>query len=210
MSKKENNENKLTKISLITIGDSQVGKTSLILRYNADNSSNNCLTTIGIDCKFKKEKLKNGEEITVKISNTAGQEKFRSLATNFLKKADGIILVYDITYKYSFDSLNKWLNDINEKVKGMPILLIGNKKDLEENRQVSIEEGIEFVKKISEEVEFYETSCKTGENVKEAIRNFVEKIYEKYQGKDMVGNNIIIKKGYKNKKNKNNKKRCNG
>ena len=178
------------------------------MRYNDDNSSNNFLSTIGIDCKFKKEKLKNGEEITVKISNTVGQEKFRSLATNFLKKSDGIILVYDITYKNSFDSLNKWLNDINEKVKGMPILLIGNKKDLEENRQVSTEEGIEFVKKISEEVEFYETSCKTGENVKEAIRNFVEKIYEKYQGKDMVGNNIIIKKGYKNKKNKNDKKRC--
>ena len=208
MSKKENNEKKLTRINLITLGDGQVGKTSLILRYTNDYFGNNYIATIGFDFKFKNEKLKNGEEITVKIFDTAGQEKYRSLAANFLKKADGIILVYDITYKISFENLNKWLKDINENAKGLPIVLIGNKTDLEENREVSKEEGNEFAKKINEEIEFYEASCKTGENIKEAIRFLVEKIYKKYQGKNMAEESIIIKKENKNKNNKKDKKCC--
>ena len=208
MSKKENNEKKLTRINLITLGDGQVGKTSLILRYTNDYFGNNYIATIGFDYKFKNEKLKNGEEITVKIFDTAGQEKYRSLAANFLKKADGIILVYDITYKISFENLNKWLKDINENAKGLPIILIGNKTDLEENREVSKEEGNEFAKKINEEIEFYEASCKTGENIKEAIRFLVEKIYKKYQGKNMAEESIIIKKENKNKNNKKDKKCC--
>ena len=208
MSKKENNEKKLTRINLITLGDGQVGKTSLILRYTNDYFGNNYIATIGFDYKFKNEKLKNGEEITVKIFDTPGQEKYRSLAANFLKKADGIILVYDITYKISFENLNKWLKDINENAKGLPIVLIGNKTDLEENREVSKEEGNEFAKKISEEIEFYEASCKTGENIKEAIRFLVEKIYKKYQGKNMAEESIIIKKENKNKNNKKDKKCC--
>ena len=208
MSKKENKEKKLTRINLITLGDGQVGKTSLILRYTNDYFGNNYISTIGFDYKFKNEKLKNGEEITVKIFDTAGQEKYRSLAANFLKKADGIILVYDITYKISFENLNKWLKDINENAKGLPIVLIGNKTDLEENREVSKEEGNEFAKKINEEIEFYEASCKTGENIKEAIRFLVEKIYKKYQGKNMAEESIIIKKENKNKNNKKDKKCC--
>ena len=208
MSKKENNEKKLTRINLITLGDGQVGKTSLILRYTNDYFGNNYIATIGFDYKFKNEKLKNGEEITVKIFDTAGQEKYRSLAANFLKKADGIILVYDITYKISFENLNKWLKDINENAKGLPIVLIGNKTDLEEKREVSKEEGNEFAKKINEEIEFYEASCKTGENIKEAIRFLVEKIYKKYQGKNMAEESIIIKKENKNKNNKKDKKCC--
>ena len=208
MSKKANNEKKLTRINLITLGDGQVGKTSLILRYTNDYFGNNYIATIGFDYKFKNEKLKNGEEITVKIFDTAGQEKYRSLAANFLKKADGIILVYDITYKISFENLNKWLKDINENAKGLPIVLIGNKTDLEENREVSKEEGNEFAKKINEEIEFYEASCKTGENIKEAIRFLVEKIYKKYQGKNMAEESIIIKKENKNKNNKKDKKCC--
>ena len=208
MSKKENNEKKLTRINLITLGDGQVGKTSLILRYTNDYFGNNYIATIGFDYKFKNEKLKNGEEITVKIFDTAGQEKYRSLAANFLKKADGIILVYDITYKISFENLNKWLKDINENAKGLPIVLIGNKTDFEENREVSKEEGNEFAKKINEEIEFYEASCKTGENIKEAIRFLVEKIYKKYQGKNMAEESIIIKKENKNKNNKKDKKCC--
>ena len=208
MSKKENNEKKLTRINLITLGDGQVGKTSLILRYTNDYFGNNYIATIGFDYKFKNEKLKNGEEINVKIFDTAGQEKYWSLAANFLKKADGIILVYDITYKISFENLNKWLKDINENAKGLPIVLIGNKTDLEENREVSKEEGNEFAKKINEEIEFYEASCKTGENIKEAIRFLVEKIYKKYQGKNMAEESIIIKKENKNKNNKKDKKCC--
>ena len=208
MSKKENNEKKLTRINLITLGDGQVGKTSLILRYTNDYFGNNYIATIGFDYKFKNEKLKNGEEINVKIFDTAGQEKYWSLAANFLKKADGIILVYDITYKISFENLNKWLKDINENAKGLPIVLIGNKTDLEEKREVTKEEGNEFAKKINEEIEFYEASCKTGENIKEAIRFLVEKIYKKYQGKNMAEESIIIKKENKNKNNKKDKKCC--
>ena len=105
MSKKENKEKNITSINLITLGDGQVGKTSLNLRYTNDFFSNNYISTIGIDYKFKNEKLKDGGEINVKIFDTAGQERYRSLAPNFLKKADGIVLVYDITYKKSFEKI---------------------------------------------------------------------------------------------------------
>ena len=104
--------------------------------------------------------------------------------------------------------LNKWFKDINENAKGIPTVLIGNKTDLEENREVSTEEGIEFTKKIGEEIEFYEASCKTGENIKEAVRYLVETIYKKYKGKNMSEESIIIKKENKNKKNEKDKKCC--
>ena len=207
MTKNVNNANKSNKINLITLGDGQVGKTSLIFRYIDNVYSSNYLSTIGIDYKFKNEKLSNGEIVNVKLSDTAGQERFRSIAKNFLMKADGIILVYDITNRLSFNNLENWFNDINEKASEKPIILIGNKLDLE--RKVDTEEGIQLAKKFDKEIKFFETSCKTGENVEEAIKYLVEQVYNKNKGKSPSKENIKIKKGKKTKDgNKDKKKFC--
>ena len=147
MKKNEDKKKKNNNVSLITLGEGQVGKTSIIYRYIDDTFTSNYLATIGIDSKFKKIKLASGEEIKVKILDTAGQERFQSIAANYIKKADGIVFVYDITKAYTFTNLEKWLSNIDEVANDKPCLLIGNKSDMNDKREVSKEEGMEFTKK---------------------------------------------------------------
>ena len=200
---------KLFEAHIVTLGNGQVGKTSIILRYIDDRFSTNYLSTIGIDSKIKKISMPNGEQIKVKISDTAGQERFRSIASNYLKKANGILLVYDITCHDSFSDINKWLQEININECTKPMVLIGNKSDLNDNREVPKEEGMAFAKNVAKNIPFYETSCKTGENVDKAIMNLVNQIYNKYSGNNINENNEsieIVRK--KNDKNKKEKKKC--
>ena len=167
-------------IPLITLGDGHVGKSSLIIKYIDDKFSPGYLTTIGFDSKIKRKKLDNGEEVKIKLFDTAGQERFRSIATTYLKKANGIILVYDITREKSFNSIKDWIEDINNGAhQEIPVVLIGNKSDLEKNRVIKRETGEELAKQYGYEKHFYETSCLTGENVNKAIDDLVEQVYEK-------------------------------
>ena len=181
-------------VHLITLGDSAVGKTSLIGRYIDNYFSNNYIGTFGLDSQFKKKKI-NDEEINVKITDTAGQERYQSIAANYIKKANGILLVYDITSKDSFENVNKWAGEIKEKSEvSKPIILIGNKLDLEDKRVITKEQGQEFAKKYCDGgINFYETSCKTGENVNEAIDDLVTQVYDKYAKNNLnEGNNINL------------------
>jgi len=181
-------------VHLITLGDSAVGKTSLIGRYIDNYFSNNYIGTFGLDSQFKKKKI-NDEEINVKITDTAGQERYQSIAANYIKKANGILLVYDITSKDSFENVNKWAGEIKEKSEvSKPIILIGNKLDLEDKRVITKEQGQEFAKKYCDGgINFYETSCKTGENVNEAIDDLVNQVYDKYAKNNLnEGNNINL------------------
>ena len=205
---KKNEKKKMFEAHLVTLGDTKVGKTSLILRYIDNFFNMNYLSTIGIDSKIKKITLSNGEEIKVKISDTAGQERFKSIASNYMKKANGILLVYDITDKLTFDNINKWAEEINkDEEKTKPILLIGNKSDKSDERVVTKEEGEEFAKKCCGGIKFYETSCKTGENVEEAINDLVNQIYNKDSGNNLNdGSNIKIDKNKKG--NEKEKKKC--
>ena len=205
---KKNEKKKMFEAHLVTLGDTKVGKTSLILRYIDNFFNMNYLSTIGIDSKIKKITLSNGEEIKVKISDTAGQERFKSIASNYMKKANGILLVYDITDKLTFENINKWAEEINkDEEKTKPILLIGNKSDKSDERVVTKEEGEEFAKKCCGGIKFYETSCKTGENVEEAINDLVNQIYNKDSGNNLNdGSNIKIDKNKKG--NEKEKKKC--
>ena len=180
-------------VHLITLGDSAVGKTSLIGRYLENNFSNNYISTHGIYEQLKKIKLKNGQEIKVKITDTAGQERYHAIAANYIKKANGILLVYDITNKDSFENVNKWAQEIRDKSEdSIPIVLIGNKLDLEEERCINKEEGEEFAKKYCDGgIKFYETSCKTGANVNEAIDDLVNQVYDKYSKNNLNEDNNI-------------------
>ena len=211
MSKKNNNKKEKQKIfeaHLVTLGDGQVGKTSIIIRYIDNSFSTNYLSTIGIDSKIKKVNLSNGEEIKVKISDTAGQERFKSIASNYMKKANGVVLVYDITNEKSFHGINNWIKEISgDSENTKPMILIGNKADMEEKRAVSKKDGEELAKKYGEGIHFYETSCKTGENVDIAITDLVNQIYNKFSGNNLEDSNIKIDKNKKDQ-NKEKKKCC--
>ena len=202
---------KLFEAHIVTLGNGQVGKTSIILRYIDDRFSANYLSTIGIDSKIKKIKMPNGEQIKVKISDTAGQERFRSIASNYLKKANGILLVYDITCHESFSDINKWLQEINKNESTKPMVLIGNKSDLEEKREVPKEEGMGYAKNVAKNIPFYETSCKTGDNVDKAIMDLVNQIYNKYSSNNKIENieNIeLVKEKEKGNEDIKEKKKC--
>ena len=198
---------KIFDAQIITLGEGKVGKTSLIFRYIDNTFTLNYLSTIGIDSKVKKIKLQNGEDIKVKLFDTAGQERFKSITTNYIKKANGILLVYDITDDTSFKKIETWYENLSGDSNNiLPIVLIGNKSDLKEERVVSTEDGKELAKKLNMEKHFYETSCQNGENVHEAINDLVQQIYDKFGNKDETPNFEI--KDVKHKKEKKEKKGC--
>ena len=164
-----------TEFKLLTLGNSKVGKTSFILKYTEDTFTTNTSTTIGIDYKDKYEILKNNQKVKIAIYDTNGQERYKSLSLNYLKKADGILLFYDITDKESFDSIKEWMQSIYDvKDNNFPIVLIGNKIDLEDERIVTKEEGESESLKYN--IKFYETSCKDNINIKESILFLIYKI----------------------------------
>ena len=182
---KKNNQNKVD-IKIITLGDSHVGKSSLIVKYIDNKFSNVYMSTIGFDLKHKQINLKDGTEAKIMIYDTAGQERFKSLAANYIKKANGILLVYDIADHTTFENIGVWMESITEE-KGdkLPIVLVGNKADLEDERQVSHKEGKDLAE--NKGFHFYETSCKNGANVTECFLDLAELVYEK-SGKKLSQN----------------------
>ena len=182
---KNNNQNKVD-IKIITLGDSHVGKSSLIIKYIDNKFSNVYMSTIGFDLKHKQINLKDGTEAKIMIYDTAGQERFKSLAANYIKKANGILLVYDIADHTTFENIRVWMESITEE-KGdkLPIVLVGNKADLEDERQVLYKEGKDLAE--NKGFHFYETSCKNGANVTECFLDLAELVYEK-SGKKLSQN----------------------
>ena len=117
---------------VIVVGDRFVGKTSIINRYVNNNFNINNLVTIGFDSFIKEIKLKKGKIITIRITDTAGQEKFRCLTKSFFRNADGVIFVFSLNSKESFENIGMWMDNFCENVnsKDIPVFLVGNKKDL--------------------------------------------------------------------------------
>ena len=197
-------------VNLITLGDAEVGKTSLIIRYIKNSFSHNYLATLGVDSQIKRIKLKDGQKIKVIITDTAGQERFKSIAVNYIKKANGILLIYDITNKQSFENINNWAQEIKEKTNGsIPMILIGNKTDLEEKRCISEDEGEKFAVNCNDGISFYETSCKTGKNVEKSINELVNQVYQKYSGNNANEDNGLENSFHINEDEiKNGKRKC--
>ena len=198
------NDNRPLDTKIITLGDSKVGKSSLIIKFIDNKFSSNYLSTVGFDLKHKSIKLQNGEDIKLVIHDTAGEERFKSLSTNYIKKANGVLLVYDITLKESFINITNWMNDIVEEAGNkVPIVLVGNKSDLKKERIVSKEEGKKMAKQYN--LQFFETSAKDGTNVEKCFLEIAQQIIEKKSQRKMsISNNKILKK----QKNDKNKKCC--
>ena len=168
--------------TIIFLGDTQVGKTSTFLQYTDNVYSDSGLTTIGIESKVRKItfKDKNDQEhsFEVKIVDTSGQERFRTITSNYYKNADGVILMFDVTNKESFEHISNWCKEIKEKSKkDIEILIVGNKIDLPD-RYKSKDEFEKDLKEQNLLYQYEEISAKTKENVVEMITNFVAKIYD--------------------------------
>jgi len=190
---------KILEIKIITLGNFSVGKTSFIYKYIDDYFSFNYISTLGVDFKQKEIILKNGKNAILRIFDTAGQERFRSGSVNYIKHADGFILIYDIGNIKSFKSLNDWLETIREiGIEKLPVILVGNKCDIsDEERKVSIKEGQGKADEFK--IPFFETSCKDGINLNEVFEKLIEDILNKGDG-NIKRKDKIFKNGKKKKK----------
>ena len=174
MSKKNVKEPQQEKtVSILTLGETQVGKTSLILRFIDRVFYYDTKTTIGVDFKVKRINLLN-KNVLVKIWDSAGQERFKTVTRQYYKNAEGVMLIYDVTSQKSFSMIEEWFKSIIEnKRKDAQVILIGNKKDLV-NRVISAEQGESLAKKF--EIKYYETSALSGENVDQVFEELAENI----------------------------------
>jgi len=160
--------NPLAKYKLVFLGDQSVGKTSIITRFMYDTFDSTYQATIGIDFLSKTMYL---EDRTVRLQlwDTAGQERFRSLIPSYIRDSSVAVVVYDITNRTSFLNTAKWIDDVRtERGTDVVMMLVGNKTDLADKRQVSVEEGEARAK--DHDIMFIETSAKAGFNIKALFR----------------------------------------
>ncbi|XP_039111171.1 ras-related protein Rab-12 [Hyaena hyaena] len=166
------------KLQVIIIGSRGVGKTSLMERFTDDTFCEACKSTVGVDFKIKTVELR-GKKIRLQIWDTAGQERFNSITSAYYRSAKGIILVYDITKKETFDDLPKWMKMIDKYAsEDAELLLVGNKLDCETDREISRQQGEKFAQQITG-MRFCEASAKDNFNVDEIFLKLVDDILKK-------------------------------
>ena len=159
---------------VLLLGNSNVGKSSLFLRFVDDIWNDTFVPTIGVDFKIKTLEI-DDKKIKMQIWDTAGQERFKNIIASYYRGAHGILLIYDITDKDSFKNLQNWLIEIEKNAnKNVLKVLIGNKSDLEEKRVITINEGKEFADTYG--LKFIETSAKKNRNVNEAFETLGREI----------------------------------
>ena len=149
-------------LKILIIGDTFVGKTSLLLKYCDGQFPETHMATIGVEFKDKTIKL-NGREIKLQIWDTSGQERFRSITQNFYRNADGIIFVFDVTKTETFNHIKDWLLDAQVEDSDIKRILVGNKTDLAENRVIDKAKMESFAE--TKKMKSFETSAKNGSNV---------------------------------------------
>jgi small GTP-binding protein len=146
----------------LIVGEPGVGKTSLLLRFTDNTFSEQTTTNIGEESKTKEVDI-DGHHVTMNIYDTAGQEKFRKITFGLYRNADGIALVYDISKEATFQCLDRWLTDVQQYKNEASKIVVGNKMDLESERKVPKANGEKWA--TSKNLEFIETSAKTGDTV---------------------------------------------
>ena len=172
--KKPNSYDMIFKIVLI--GDSSVGKTNMLSRYISNEYDPNSQSTIGVELSTKTFTF-DKDEVKVQIWDTAGQEKYRSITSSYYKGAQGCLLVYDITRKDTFDNIDKWFSELKSSTNNeINAILIGNKCDLSDKREITIEEAQKKAKLFN--VAFMETSALDGTNIEKAFYELVNNVYQ--------------------------------
>ena len=192
----------LSAIKIGLLGDSSVGKTAICNSLMNVEFAEDMLSTIGSDKLETKFALKEGKNIKLILWDTAGQERFRSVALTALKAAQGVVIVFDVTNKVSFENIGNWLQEIKDNLSNPNLVLFGNKADLPD-RQVTEGEARKYAKKMN--LEYFETSAKTKQGINEGFSYLVNDIYDKASGKDDEKdgkNKIDLKKKTKEPKEK--------
>ncbi|KAK4408708.1 Ras-related protein RABA5b [Sesamum angolense] len=166
---------------IVVIGDSAVGKSNLLSRFARDEFDHNSKATIGVEFQTQVVEL-DGKEVKAQVWDTAGQERFRAVTSAYYRGAVGALVVYDISRKTTFESVKRWLDELNTHCDtAVARMLVGNKCDLENIREVSVDEG----KSLAEEegLFFIETSALDSTNVNKAFEIVIREIYEKVSRK---------------------------
>merc|ERR1719235_2879323 len=159
---------------LLLIGDSGVGKSCLLLRFADDTYTESYISTIGVDFKIRTLDL-DGKTCKLQIWDTAGQERFRTITSSYYRGAMGIVIVYDVTDKESFNNVKHWMQEIDKYAsENVNKLLIGNKCDLSSKKVVSYDEAKELADSLN--VQFMETSAKNAHNVEQAFQTMAREI----------------------------------
>ena len=165
-------------LKIIILGASTVGKTTIFLRYFHQDHTQ-VLSTMGIDFKTKFFKF-DDKKMKINYIDTAGQEKFKSISENYLKGTDGVILVFDLTNKETFDLVTYWHECMKKNNKSnIGKILFGNKNDLEDKRAVTYEEGKELANSIG--CDYYEGSAMSGENIDFVMNEIAKLSYNEWK-----------------------------
>ena len=175
------NKIKVSAIKIGLLGDSTVGKTAICnsfmgIEFTADN-----LSTIGQEKLETKFLLDNGKEIKLSIWDTAGQERFRATSFKTLRAAHGVIVVFDVTKRETFEHVDDWLKTIKEELQEPNLIIFGNKVDMED-RKVTAEEAENYAKK--QNLKYFETSAKLSTGIKDGFTYLVNDTYKKVEGKE--------------------------
>ena len=195
-------------IKILTLGDTSVGKSSIVLRFSDNKFDDKIFSTIGIDFKTKYIKL-DKFSVKVLIWDTAGQEKFQNIAKQYYKGANGVLLIYDISNRKSFERIDFWLKELkeNNRIDELFLYLVGNKIDMEDKRVISFQEGEKYAKKNN--INFFEVSAKSGKGVTELFNNVINGVMEnilkkneKEEIEDKVRLSTFLERNYKKEKNK--------
>lgn len=182
-------------IKIVIIGDSGVGKSNYLYRFVEGRFISVHEATIGFDYKSKTSVLpKSKKKVKFQIWDTAGQEKYMSINKNLFQRVQGIILMYDITKQKTFNNLGRWMDSINELAGGIPLILVGNKIDLIDERNVPKEKGEQFAR--DNNIKFFESSGKSGVNVEDSFNYLGEQIFIQNYTEDIksVGSDYNIRK----------------
>ena len=162
---------------MILVGDSGVGKTNILSRYVNNEFSETTKSTVGVELGYKIEEI-NNTKVKVQIWDTAGQERYKSITNTYYKGAKGALIVYDISRKESFLNVDKWIGDLKEfGEENVCILLIGNKCDLENMRQVSTDDVSKKAQQYN--IGFCETSALSAKNIDFAFQKLIKLVAEK-------------------------------
>ena len=194
--KNESNEVKVYyKLKLILLGNSGVGKTTLLSRYMDEEFIPNLPCTIYADFKIKSYKIDSSTTVELVIWDTCGQEKYKALTNQYFKDAHGVVLMYDVNNKRSFTDLNMWLEEIKKNIikENVSIILVGNKVDLD-SRNTTLEQANNYAK--DNGILYCETSSKNGYNIKTVFENLIKDIIAKRKYNFKEDNEIILNSSY--------------
>ena len=180
------------------LGETNVGKTTIVNVYAGTGFSDEYISTVGFDKYEKEVQIETGEKVKIKLWDTGGQERFKSISQNTIKNCKGVVVVFDLTKKITFEKVTDLIEQVREITRKLPVCLFGNKSDLS-NREVTQEEIDKLCKE--QNLVYFETSAKNNTGITEGFNKMVNLSYQIFGN---INQNIILRKTEKRPK----KKKC--